>query len=47
MSDDLEVEPKKTTKKVAKKKVAKKVELPCIDCQSRNICKAQGWCKHG
>lgn len=34
-------------KKVTKKKVAKKVEkpIPCADCQSKNICKAQGWCK--
>lgn len=39
----------KPAKKVTKKKVAKKVEkaIPCGDCMSKNICKAQGWCKRG
>ena len=40
--------PSVVKKKVAKKKAAKKPEvaIPCDDCKSRNICKAQGYCKH-
>ena len=39
----------KPAKKVTKKKTAKKVEkaIPCDDCMSRNICRAQGWCRRG
>ena len=39
----------KPAKKVTKKKAAKKpqIAIPCDACKSKNICKAQGWCKHG
>ena len=50
VSNNEEVAPaKKVTKKKVAKKVAKKVEkaIPCDECKSRNICKAQGYCKHG
>lgn len=37
----------KPAKKVTKKKAAKKAEpkIPCDDCISPNICRAQGWCR--
>ena len=44
--NNVQVEQEKPVKKkVAKKKAVKKVELPCGDCKSRSICRAQGWCK--
>lgn len=47
VSNNEDVKPaKKITKKKAAKKKAAKV-IPCGECKSRNICKAQGWCKHG
>jgi hypothetical protein len=41
--------PKKVVKKAAKKVAPKKPEvvIPCGECKSKNICKVQGWCKHG
>lgn len=40
----------KPAKKIAKKKAVKKKAakaIPCADCMSRNICRAQGWCRRG